>query len=350
VCIICKVYYLIGKGTLMESYIQQTSISSAPNIEDIKQEGNRFQGLRLEVAKLLVGQDHIVDFIIMAILCDGHILLEGVPGVAKTTMIKAVTAALGLSFKRIQFTPDLLPADLIGTLIYNPKTHEFETKKGPIFANLILADEINRAPAKVQAALLEAMQERQVTIGSHTYLLDTPFLVFATQNPIEQEGTYRLPEAQLDRFMFKATVDYPSQSQERDIIKRMHTAATLMQVLTRDDIARAQKLVHDIYTDEKIIDYIVSLVFATRNPAAYNCKELSPYILYGVSPRASLALYHAARAHAFLKKRHFVIPDDVKAVAHGILRHRLVLTYVAEADSVSADTIITMLINKVPTP
>ncbi len=319
-------------------------------IEKIKEESNRFHGLNLEVAKVIVGQQDIVTFIMIAILCNGHILLEGVPGVAKTTMIKAITKALGLKFNRIQFTPDLLPADLIGTLIYNPKTQEFETKKGPIFANLILADEINRAPAKVQAALLESMQEQQVTIGSNTFELDKPFLVFATQNPIEQEGTYRLPEAQVDRFMFKLLVDYPSMAQEQEIIKRVNNAQEILQTLTREEIFEAQQLVKSVYVDEKINEYIVNIVFATRMPSSFKLDEIQSFIQYGVSPRATLALHSACKAHAFMKKRHFVTPDDVKAVAPSILRHRILLTYEAEAASVTPDQIVAKILNKIPTP
>jgi MoxR-like ATPase len=319
-------------------------------IEEIKEESLRFQGLALEVSKVIVGQKDVVDFILNAILCNGHILLEGVPGIAKTTMIKAMAKALGLHFNRIQFTPDLLPADLIGTLIYNPKTQEFETKKGPIFANLILADEINRAPAKVQSALLEAMQEHQVTIGSNTFKLDEPFLVFATQNPIEQEGTYRLPEAQVDRFMFKLLVHYPSLKEEHEIVKRSLSVDVIQQLLSKEDIIRAQELASQVYMDEKIIDYIVNIVFATREPAQFHLKELQPLILYGVSPRATLALFSASKAHAFLKHRHFVTPDDVKAVGPAILRHRLVLTYDAEAENIKSDTIIQKILSVVPTP
>jgi MoxR-like ATPase len=319
-------------------------------IEEIKEESSRFQGLAVEVSKVIVGQKEVIDFILNAILCNGHILLEGVPGIAKTTMIKAIARGLGLQFNRIQFTPDLLPADLIGTLIYNPKTQEFETKKGPIFSNLILADEINRAPAKVQSALLEAMQEHQVTIGSHTYKLDEPFLVFATQNPVEQEGTYRLPEAQVDRFMFKLLVGYPSLMEEREIVKRSLNVDIVQKLLNKEDIARAQNLVNQVYIDEKIIDYIVHIVFATREPAHFNLKELKPLIQYGVSPRATLALFSASKAHAFLKRRHFVTPDDVKAVCPAVLRHRLILTYDAEAENIKSDTIIQKILSVVPTP
>ena len=243
-----------------------------------------------------------------------------------------------------------MPSDLIGTLIYNPKIQDFETKKGPIFANLILADEINRAPAKVQAALLEAMQEQQVTIGSTTYPLDKPFFVFATQNPLEQEGTYRLPEAQVDRFMFKLLIDYPNPVEEKEILKSTLALESIQPVLTREDIIAAQQLVHEIYCDEKILDYIVALIFATRKPEKYNLQEIKKYIAYGVSPRATLALHKASRAHAFLKKRGFVTPDDVKAVALPILRHRLILTIDAEAENISADSIIKKILQTVPTP
>lgn len=327
-----------------------SSIPTQTIIEQIKAESNRFNDLPTEISKVIVGQNHIISLIVNAILCKGHILLEGVPGIAKTTMIKTVASALGLAFNRIQFTPDLLPSDLIGTLIFNPKTHDFETKKGPIFANLILADEINRAPAKVQAALLEAMQEQQVTIGSHTYKLDAPFLVFATQNPVEQEGTYRLPEAQLDRFLFKIHVDYPTIFEELEILNRSIMTTTISQVLTKNDILEAQQLTQAIYVDEKIKQYILAIVFATRNPADYKLKDLASYISYGVSPRATLALYHAAKTHAFLAKRHYVTPDDVKAICFPALRHRLHLTYEAEADNVTADIIIKKIINTIQAP
>lgn len=319
-------------------------------IEQIKSESARFHLLQHEVQKVIVGNENILSFVMIALLCDGHILLEGVPGVAKTTMIKAITQALGLHFKRIQFTPDLLPADLIGSLIYNPKTQEFETKKGPLFANLILADEINRTPAKVQAALLEAMQEQQVTIGSHTFELEKPFLVFATQNPIEQEGTYRLPEAQVDRFMFKLLIEYLSIAQEKQLLQRAQQQVQIQQVLSKQDIFTAQELVRKIYVDDRVMEYIVNLVFATRNPAAFKLSQLKPLIQYGVSPRATLGLYQAAQAHAFLKKRHFVTPDDIKAVAHPLLRHRLSLSYEAEADNVKPDEIVTTILQTVAAP
>jgi len=319
-------------------------------IESIKEKSSLFHLLSTEVSKVIVGQEEIITFIELAILCNGHILLEGVPGVAKTTMIKAVNKALDLHFARIQFTPDLLPADLIGTLVYSPKTQEFVTKKGPIFANLVLADEINRAPAKVQAALLEAMQEHQVTIGSETFPLDMPFLVFATQNPIEQEGTYRLPEAQVDRFMFKLLVQYPSKEQEREILHKKIDVADIRSVLSKKDIFAAQALVKQVYVDDRIKSYIVDLVFATRDPKAYNLKDLVPLIQYGVSPRATLALQYAAQAYAFLRGRHFVIPDDIKAVAPAILRHRLLLSYQAEAEEISPDTVIRKILSTVPAP
>jgi len=319
-------------------------------LEKIKEESIRFQGLNLEVSKIIVGQQDTINSIIIAILCNGHILLEGVPGVAKTTMIKAVNRALGLKFHRIQFTPDFLPADVVGTLIYNPKTQEFETRFGPIFANLILADEINRAPAKVQAALLEAMQEHQVTIGSDTYKLDEPFLVFATQNPIEQEGTYRLPEAQVDRFMFKLLIGYPTKEQEKQIAKKSLDLDSINQVLTKEDIFKAQDLVKQVYIDDKVLDYIVNIVFATRVPSEFNLHKIKPFIQYGVSPRATLALKKAAAAHAFLRKRHFVTPDDVKAVAPPVLRHRILLTYEAEAEEISTDYLVQKILEKVPSP
>lgn len=327
----------------------EAQISSVTLAEHIKEE-IKFNNIAHEVSKVIVGHEDIITFILISILCNGHVLLEGVPGVAKTTMIKALTKALGLSFKRIQFTPDLLPADLIGTLIYNQKTQDFETKKGPIFANLILADEINRAPAKVQAALLEAMQEQQVTIGSTTYNLDKPFLVFATQNPIEQEGTYRLPEAQIDRFMFKLIVTYPTMDQEKEIVKKTHSDVPIVQQISHEEIVAQQKRIKDIYIDEKIYNYCVALVFATRTPELFNLNQVKNLIKYGVSPRATIALINASQAHAFLKKRYFVTPDDVKAVALPILRHRTVLTYEAESQGIMADDIIRIILNTIPVP
>jgi len=319
-------------------------------VEKIKEESIRFQGLNVEVSKVIVGQQDVISFIALAILCDGHILLEGVPGVAKTTMIKTVTKALGLDFQRIQFTPDLLPADVIGTLIFNPKTQNFETKCGPIFANLILADEINRAPAKVQSALLEAMQEHQVTIGSTTFMLEEPFLVFATQNPIEQEGTYRLPEAQVDRFMFKLNVGYPGLQDEKEIVRRHLSQDVINKVLNKNDILAARKLVDQVYVDDKVVDYIVNIVFATRYPEEFKATKVKPFVQYGASPRATLALFQAAKARAFLQKRHFVTPDDVKAVCPSILRHRILLTYEAEAENVTVDQLIDEIMHVVPSP
>ncbi len=326
------------------------SITSSISIDQIKEESNRFSPLFLQVNKIIVGQQETINFIMHAILCNGHVLLEGVPGVAKTTMVKAVAQGLGLSFNRIQFTPDLLPSDVIGTLIFNTKTQEFETKQGPIFANLILADEINRAPAKVQAALLEAMQEQQVTIGSKTYKLPEPFIVLATQNPIDQEGTYRLPEAQVDRFMFKLLVTYPDYHQEREILKRNLNTNQISPVLSAKDIQLMQELISSIYVDEKVLDYIINIVFATRKPEDFRLNDIAPYIQYGVSPRATLALRHASQCHAFFKGRHFVTPDDVKSVALPILRHRLIRTYEAEADQIENDTLIKKILNTIPTP
>lgn len=326
------------------------NVPSQQIAEEIKEKSILWQQLKSEIQKAIVGQDEIINQIFIGLLCNGHILLEGVPGLAKTTLIKSVAQALGLGYQRIQFTPDLLPADLIGTLIYNPKTHEFQTKKGPIFANLILADEINRAPAKVQSALLQAMQEHQVTIGETTFDLDKPFLVFATQNPIEQEGTYRLPEAQVDRFMSKIVITYPDFKQEKDMITKVFDPTPINKVMEKEEISQAQELVRKIYTDEKITDYILNIVFATRFPKDYNQEEIENLIEYGASPRATLALNHASKAHAFLKKRYFVIPDDVKAVAPHILRHRILLTYQAEAENITSDQIIQKILKTTPSP
>jgi len=310
----------------------------------------KFDVFRQEIRKVIVGQDTIVTMSCIALLTNGHILLEGVPGVAKTTLIKTLSQALGLSFQRIQFTPDLLPSDIVGTLIYNPKTLDFETKKGPIFANLVLADEINRSPAKVQSALLEAMQERQVTIGSTTFHLDEPFLVFATQNPIENEGTYQLPEAQVDRFMFKLHVPYPTFEQEKEVLKRNFNSVSVLPVITKNDLAEARKVVSEIYLDDKLVEYIVNLVFVTRDPMKYGLEKLKGLIACGASPRATIALAKAARAMAFLQGRHFVIPDDIKYVATAILRHRIILTYQAAAEEISADKIIRVILDSVIVP
>jgi MoxR-like ATPase len=319
-------------------------------LEQIKEKSTQWHSLRQEVKKVIVGQDYVVDRILIALLCNQHVLLEGLPGLAKTTLIKTVAQAIGVDFKRIQFTPDLLPADLIGTLIYNPKTQEFQTKKGPLFTNVILADEINRAPAKVQSALLEAMQEHQVTISETTFKLDEPFLVLATQNPIEQEGTYRLPEAQIDRFMFKLIVTYPSISEEKEVLKRAFEHNSIHQVLSKSEIHTTQSLIEQIYLDEKVIDYILQIVFATRNPQDFGLTDIKHLIEHGASPRATLAIYHAAKGHAFLRKRHFVTPDDVKAVLLDILRHRILLTYEAEAENITSDQVVQQILRTIPAP
>lgn len=326
------------------------SMSTQQIAEIVKEKSLVWQGLRNEVKKVIVGQDLVVDRIIIGLLCNGHILLEGVPGLAKTTLIKSIAQAVGLNYQRIQFTPDLLPADLIGTLIYNPKTQEFQTKKGPIFANFILADEINRAPAKVQSALLEAMQEHQVTIGDKSFVFEEPFFVLATQNPIDQEGTYRLPEAQVDRFMFKIIVSYSTMIEEREIINRVLNPQKIHKVIEKEDIFEAQKIVDQIYIDDKVIEYILNIVFASRNPKEHKLDDIKNFIEYGASPRATLALTNASKAHAFIKKRHFVTPDDVKAVACDVLRHRIILTYEAEAEQVTADTIVHKILQVIPSP
>ncbi len=333
----------------MERHAQGTQFETL-HIEHIKEEAQKIAQVIDQVSKVVIGQTKAIESMVLALLCNGHILLEGVPGVAKTTMIKSIAQALGLKFTRIQFTPDLMPADVIGTMIYNAKTHEFETRKGPIFANLILADEINRAPAKVQSALLEAMQEQQVTIGSTSYHLDKPFFVFATQNPIEQEGTYRLPEAQVDRFMFKISVNYPSREHERQMILSKQLKPTITPVISGAELNSMQGIVESVYCDPKILDYILSLVFATRDPESYNLKILKSYITSGASPRATIALVHASKAYAFLKQRHYIIPDDVKAVAYDILCHRISLSYGAESENIQAFHIIQKIINTIPTP
>ncbi|MCL4379871.1 MoxR family ATPase [Candidatus Dependentiae bacterium] len=309
-----------------------------------------FRKLSTELSTIIVGNNNVLEQMLIALLCNGHVLLEGLPGVAKTTMIKTLCQTLGLSFKRIQFTPDLLPSDLVGTLVFNPKTVEFETKKGPIFAHIILADEINRAPAKVQSALLECMQEHQVTIGSTTFLLDEPFMVFATQNPLEQEGTYRLPEAQVDRFLFKLLIDYPQAQQEVQIIERSQQELAVHQIMQREELLAAQQAVKKIFVDKAIIEYIVAIVQATRNPAAAGLTKLREYILCGASPRASLALHHAAQGHALLQQRDFVTPDDVKKIAHPVLRHRIIPHYQASLDMISNDEIINTILATIPTP
>ena len=304
------------------------------------------------MARTVVGQKHLVRSLLIAMLADGHILLEGMPGLAKTLAINTLASAVGGKFSRIQFTPDLLPADVLGTMIYSQKSEQFQIRRGPVFANFVLADEINRSPAKVQSALLEAMQERQVTIGDETFRLPEPFLVMATQNPIEQEGTYPLPEAQLDRFMLKVVVSYPKKEEEK-LILRMNNSGEFpkaSQVLKPEDIIRAREIVREVYMDEKIERYIVDLVYATRTPAEYGLAELSGLIAYGASPRASISLAAASKAYAFIKRRGYVIPEDVRAVCHEVLRHRIGLTYEAEAENVTTDAIIDKIVNFVEVP
>ena len=302
--------------------------------------------------QVIVGQKHLVDSLMIGLLSNGHILLEGVPGLAKTLAIKTLASLIDAKYSRIQFTPDLLPADVMGTMIYSQAKEQFQIKKGPIFANFVLADEINRAPAKVQSALLEAMQERQVTIGEQTFKLDDPFLVMATQNPIEQEGTYPLPEAQVDRFMLKVVIDYPKLEEEKLIIRQNINGEkfNVKPILKADEIIEARKVVRQVYLDEKIERYIVDIVFATRFPEKYDLKELKDMIGFGGSPRASINLALAARTYAFIKRRGYVIPEDVRAVAHDVLRHRIGLTYEAEANSMTSDEIISKILNKVEVP
>ena len=322
-------------------------------INERVREGSGFAvRLREEIATVIVGQRALVDRLLIGLLTNGHVLLEGVPGLAKTLAVKTLAQAIQASFRRVQFTPDLLPADLIGTLVYNPREGSFTTKRGPIFAQLVLADEINRAPAKVQSALLEAMQEHQVTIGDETHPLPDPFLVLATQNPIEQEGTYPLPEAQVDRFMLKLKVDYPSREEERQILDRMATTANhrpANPVVTTADIIAARALVDQVYVDDKVRDYIVSIVFATREPKTFSL-DLGPLVEYGASPRATLCLTLAARAHAFLQGRGYVTPQDVKAIAPDVLRHRVIVSYEAEAEEVDADEVVRRVLDGVPVP
>jgi MoxR-like ATPase len=320
--------------------------------ERIQKESEFVDILSLEMGKVIVGQKHLVENLMIALLSNGHILLEGVPGLAKTLAISTLAKAVNVKFSRIQFTPDLLPADVTGTLIYSQKKETFEVHKGPIFANFVLADEINRAPAKVQSALLEAMQERQVTLGEGTYNLPEPFLVMATQNPIEQEGTYPLPEAQVDRFMLKVIVNYPNKEEEKRIL-RMNTTGVFPQpkaVLGPEDIIRAREIVREVYMDEKIERYIVDIVYATRTPEEYGLPELKSLISFGASPRASISLASAARAYAFIKRRGYVIPEDVRAVCPEVLRHRVGLSYEAEAENVTTEQIIEKIINAVIVP
>ena len=319
----------------------------------IEQESVFVDTLRKEIGRVIVGQQHLVDTHLIGLLSDGHILLEGVPGLAKTLAITTLSKAIDAKFARIQFTPDLLPADLIGTLIYSQRSEEFTVKRGPIFANFVLADEINRSPAKVQSALLEAMQEKQVTIGDTTYRLPEPFLVLATQNPLEQEGTYPLPEAQVDRFMLKAKISYPKRMEELDIIRmnlRGEGMPQVNRVVTPEDIMRAREVVKEVYMDEKIEKYIIDIIFATREPSEYKLGHLQPLIAYGGSPRASISLAKAAKAYAFIQRRGYVIPEDVRAVCHDVLRHRIGLTYEAEAENITSEQIITDILNNVIVP
>jgi len=321
--------------------------------ERISQESAFINDLKRSLGKVIVGQEDLINRILIGLLANGHILLEGVPGLAKTLTVKTLAQLINTQFQRIQFTPDMLPADLLGTLIFNQKNGSFETRKGPIFANIILADEINRSPAKVQSALLEAMQERQVTIGDETYQLAPPFLVLATQNPIEQEGTYPLPEAQVDRFMLKLRVDYPSKDEERDILKRMASTNEIHNVepvINADQILKAQSTINDIYVDEKVEDYVINLVFATRDPQQYNLGEMENLIDYGASPRATINLILAAKARAFLQHRGYVTPEDVRFVGKDVLRHWLILTYEAEAEELSSEDILQRMFDIIEIP
>ena len=320
--------------------------------EKINKESAIIDLLTLEIGKVIVGQKQMSERLLVALLSNGHILLEGVPGLAKTLAISTLAKTIDAKFSRLQFTPDLLPADLIGTQIYSPKNEQFSVKKGPVFANFILADEINRAPAKVQSALLEAMQERQVTIGGETYKLEEPFLVMATQNPIEQEGTYPLPEAQIDRFMLKVIIDYPQKEEEKLIVRNnlAETFPTANQVLSKDAIIQARNIVKQVYMDEKIEQYIIDIVFATRNPEKYGLNKLKDLISFGASPRASINLAMASKAYAFIKRRGYVIPEDVRALCHDVLRHRIGLTYEAEAENIISEDIINDILNAVEIP
>ena len=320
--------------------------------EKIIKESEFIEKIIDEVAKVIVGQTYMIERLLIGLLSNGHILLEGVPGLAKTLTVNTLSSTIDTKFQRIQFTPDLLPADLLGTLIFNQKDGEFTTKKGPIFSNLILADEINRSPAKVQSALLEAMQERQVTIGENTFLLEDPFLVLATQNPIEQEGTYPLPEAQVDRFMLKLSVGYPNQDEEIEIMRRVtkREPYQVKAIIKPADIVKARNVVREIYIDEKIEKYIVDIVFATRNPSQYGLDDLSDLINFGASPRASIYLALAAKAHAFLRRRGYVTPEDVRSIGMDVMRHRIILSYEAEAEEVGTEDVMRKVLNRVEVP
>ena len=318
----------------------------------IEEQSSFVTNLTAGMDRVIVGQKHLVDSLLIGLLSDGNILLEGVPGLAKTLAIKTLSQLIDAKYSRIQFTPDLLPADVTGTMIYSQKDEKFLVKQGPVFANFVLADEINRAPAKVQSALLEAMQEKQVTIGSETFNLPTPFLVMATQNPIEQEGTYPLPEAQMDRFMLKVVIGYPTLEEEKQIIRENIAGSlrTVTPVTTKEEILKAREVVHEVYIDEKIEQYIADIVFATRYPDRYGLKDMKEMISFGGSPRASINLAKASRAYAFIKRRGYVVPEDVRAVAHDVLRHRIGLTYEAEASNITSEEIVSKIINKVEVP
>jgi MoxR-like ATPase len=320
--------------------------------DDVHRESAFTEALLAETAKVIVGQRHVVERALVGLLTGGHVLLEGVPGLAKTLAVRTLADAVDCTFSRIQFTPDLLPADVVGTQIYDPRNQTFFPKQGPVFANVVLADEVNRAPAKVQSALLEAMQEHQVTLGDRTFPLPDPFIVLATQNPIEQEGTYPLPEAQVDRFMLKVRVGYPTREEERLILERMAVPdpPRAAKVIGPADLGRARAVLHRIYVDDRLKDYVVNLVFATRNPAAHGLADLAPLVEYGASPRATLFLAMAARAHAFLRRRAYVTPEDVKAIAHDVLRHRVTLTYEAEAEEVTPETVIARVLERIEVP
>ena len=321
--------------------------------ERISKSSNFIDNLKQGMSQVILGQEELVNKILISMLANGHILLEGVPGLAKTLMVKTLAKLIETNFQRIQFTPDMLPADLLGTLIYNQRTGEFDTRKGPIFSNIILADEINRSPAKVQSALLEAMQERQVTIGKNTFALDAPFLVMATQNPIEQEGTYPLPEAQVDRFMFKLIVDYPDRSSER-LVLRQNTKSfnidKIDSIISPNDILDAQSVIHDIYVDEKVEDYVLNLIFATRNPNSHGLDDLEGIIDFGASPRATINLIRAAKARAFTEHRGFITPEDIRYIGADVLRHRIILTYEAEAEELTTEDVIQRLFEVIEVP
>ena len=320
--------------------------------EKVKSESAYVESIFSEIGKVIVGQRYMIERLLIGLLTGGHVLLEGVPGLAKTLTVSTLARVIQAGFHRIQFTPDLLPADLVGTMIYNQKTGEFIPKRGPIFTNLLLADEVNRAPAKVQSAMLECMQERQVTIGDHTFPLADPFLVLATQNPIEQEGTYPLPEAQVDRFMLKIEVTYPTKREERDIMDRMTTGQVFNvdKIISPDDIVRARHVVHEIYVDDKIKEYILNVVFASRNPQSSGLDELTELIEYGASPRASIYLNTAAKAHAFIRGRGYVTPEDIKSIAMDILRHRIIVSYEAEAEEITPENVVQKILDHVEVP